>query len=231
MSLREALKVVVVVVVMVSVREGAEGLPGKYKTFPELRGKWLPPSAAVATVKATCDGCMEKCVKHRQCNAFACSQLEGTCVMYAKGKDMAVVRVDSYTLYVQARDEEDGYVLWGTHYIILERKRLTPKQALIACDTKYFGTLPIITDDDMNQFLSNLMQMPPVFEATIGITDEAKEGHWTYFNGRDVGYTNWSWKGVWNLKDRNCAAMTIDGTWIMTDCWQPNYYFCQIPLY
>ncbi|XP_063846688.1 uncharacterized protein LOC135092245 [Scylla paramamosain] len=221
-----------VTVGLLAVRQGVQGLPGTYTTFSELQGKYIPYTSAVKKTRATLEVCNEECVKHSTCNAYAYSRMEVICFLYAKGRDQNPVKIDGYNLYVRLRDEKDGFFRFGSQYITLVRQRKTYKEAMEYCDRSFFGSLPHVTTPELNFFLETMLCQSVVFSATIGITDQKEEGKWVYSNtDQEIGYSNWNWKGVWRLTDRNCAAITIDGTWVMSDCWQLDYFFCQVPLY
>ncbi|XP_045125262.1 collectin-10-like [Portunus trituberculatus] len=213
-------------------RQGVQGVPGSYRTFSELQGKYIPYNSAIRKTRGRMEECNEECVKDDSCNAYAHSRMENICFLYAKGRDQLPVKIDGYNLYVRVRDESDGFYRFGSHYIKLVMERKTYREAMKYCDENFYGVLPIITNHAMNTFMENMLRQSVVFAATIGVTDQNEEGKWVYSRtDTEIVYSNWNWKGQWLLKDRNCVTLTIDGTWVMSDCWQLDYFFCQVPLY
>jgi len=170
-------------------------------------------------------------VKHPDCDAFAFSSLHKICQIYQVNLTENYKDLDMYQLYVLEKSEDEGYHKIGRSYIKLYDELKTASEAQDFCRS-LGGNLPAVKTGAMQRLLTDLAIKHELFAAFVGITDEAKEGAWTYMSdGSPVTYHHWAWNGEWYRRDLNCAYMRVDGFWKHTDCGDKLYFFCEIPMF
>ncbi|XP_069174749.1 uncharacterized protein [Procambarus clarkii] len=239
-----------VVVAVVVLGVGVDALPGTFITDGSILNKWLPSGMIDSITAVNQTDCEAACVGHPKCNGYAVSAFERKCVRYSVKPGMVQpVQNNGYVLYVLQRNQDDGYTKFNDGYIRLVLKRLNAYEARKACAADG-GHLVAVTDTNitckntplcknspdgtisMNEMLHKALTDANTFRALIGLSDENTEGVWLYSDGTPATYTNWAWNGMWPRTDRNCALVTSHkGVFRMVNCWDKNYFFCQLPMF
>ncbi|XP_066983746.1 uncharacterized protein [Macrobrachium rosenbergii] len=207
--------------------------PGTFNTSVSLENKWLPNPMQTVNIMAPED-CLKYCYKHPTCDAYAVSAFERKCRMYELVPGVPPVKNNGYRIYIRMKTEDDGYYTYGTTYLKVSTTRMNALDAAKACGREN-GNLAAIKNDDMDQMIWNIMWDMKIWKAFIGVRRPSYDMPWEYSDGTKVGDEGkWDWNGQWPRKNYNCAMTQLtedEPFWRHTDCWEKNYFVCQIPIF
>ncbi|MFO0999133.1 MAG: family 16 glycoside hydrolase [Planctomycetaceae bacterium] len=106
----------------------------------------------------------------------------------------------------------EAKILNGRAYLVY-KETMSWKQARTRCEW-LGGTLAMSTSQEVNQFLTSLMDEAKLKEAWLGGSDESKENRWEWLDRRRFTYTNWQ-SGQPNDKNdgEDFLILMAGGTW------------------
>ncbi|XP_068249147.1 secretory phospholipase A2 receptor-like [Palaemon carinicauda] len=206
--------------------------PGNYITTQSLENKWLPnPMKTISIVYP--EECLKRCIKHPTCDGYAVSTFERKCRLYEIQSGVPPVKNNGYRIYIRMKTEEEGYYVYNTQYIKLYFERKNAIDAAKTCAQER-GMLVAIRNVELDMLVWRLLVRHNVWSALIGLSRPSHDKPWEYSDGGPAIYTHWDWNGEWPRKNFNCALTQyiIDApVWKHTDCWELNYFICQIPMF
>ncbi len=87
------------------------------------------------------------------------------------------------------RQEAAGVVKFRNKYFLVVQEKKKPLQARLWAQDRG-GELASITDKQENDFVTNLLRQTKI-DAWIGASDEAREGHWVWFDSTPFKFNAW----------------------------------------
>ena len=150
------------------------------------------------------------------CNKVEYTVTQGSMVWYTEytNKDLLTISFDGVT---EPDIPPDAYVFDHLSYMFYNIETITTWEEAKAYCESLGGHLAIITTNEENDFLYQLMVEEGYTSAYFGLSDSYKEGNWVWIDGTVPSYTNWH-SGEPNSENSNeDYAMFYwkytDGTW------------------